>query len=60
MTSQQEQSLTAALMDIVRMCEGQTSVGNNNWESRIGQRAKDALTEAGVDWKILLNIPPTR
>jgi hypothetical protein len=52
--------LRDGLMEIIRACEGRTSIGDRNWNSGIKQIATAALEDVGFDWKTELNRPPGR
>lgn len=58
--SSEARRLQEALMDVIRVCEGGTPIGDRNWNSGIKQIATAALDEVGFDWKTELNRPPVR
>lgn len=53
----QKAMLVEALLEIVRMCEGDKHPRSDEWESHVGPVAKEALTAVGVDWKTRINLP---
>jgi hypothetical protein len=49
--------LVEALIEIVRMCDGDRHPRSDQWEAHVGPVAKDALTAVGIDWKERINRP---